>query len=304
MKNTVFILLIAASAAAASAQTPAKQTAPTATATVATKPVTKATSTTKPASTAQKSTASSNAVKLPPGVPPVKAALQTAFSLRYQEIKIGTGAEAETNKIYKIHYTGWVAADGRKFDSSYDHRTAVLDKDKKPVLDADGKPQMGDPQPYSFIQGIGRMIPGIDEGFYGMKIGGKRRIFVPWQMAYGAKGRPVTDPKAANYPGIPPMADLIFDVELLEVTDLPAAATRPAASAAPNSTARPAGSVFGRAPQSGTTAAPGQPGTAATPAQPGAAATPTPAAAPAAPPSTTAPASQAQPAAPAPPPSN
>ncbi len=61
-------------------------------------------------------------IKLPPGVPVVKGILKTAFSLRYQDIKIGTGAEAEPNKMYNVHYTGWLAEDGRKFDSSYDHR--------------------------------------------------------------------------------------------------------------------------------------------------------------------------------------
>jgi peptidylprolyl isomerase len=160
---------------------------------------------------------------------------------------------------------------------------------------------MGDPQPLSFPQGYGRLIAGWDQSFYGMKIGGKRRLFIPWQLAYGAKGRPVTDPKAANYPGIPPKADLIFDVELLDVTEMPQPVARPGASAAPNSTGRPLGTVFGKSPQPGASATPAQPGSPATPAQPG---TPAPAAAPAASPSTTAPASAAQPTAPAQPPSN
>jgi len=53
----------------------------------------------------------------------------------------------------------------------------------------DGKPKLGDAQPLSFPQGYGRLIPGFDQGLDGMKIGGKRRIFIPWQLAYGAKGR-------------------------------------------------------------------------------------------------------------------
>src|SRR3569833_195138 len=61
------------------------------------------------------------AVKLPPGVPPGHGIVKTAFSLRYQDLRIGTGADAEPNKTYKVQYTGWLAADGHKFASSYDH---------------------------------------------------------------------------------------------------------------------------------------------------------------------------------------
>lgn len=154
--------------------------------------------------------AAANGVKLPPGVPPAHAVVKAAFSLRYQDIRLGTGAEAEPNKTYKVHYTGWLAADGHKFDSSYDHRTPVLDKDGNPALDADGKPKVGEAQPISFPQGFGRVIPGFDQGFTGMHVGGKRRLFIPWQLAYGARGRP----------GIPPKADLIFDIELVEQSDL------------------------------------------------------------------------------------
>jgi peptidylprolyl isomerase len=156
-------------------------------------------------------------VKLPPGVPPVRGFVKTAFSLRYQDIRIGTGAEAEPNKVYKVHYTGWLAADGHKFDSSYDHKMPVMGKDGKPELDADGKPKMSVGEPISFPQGFGRVIPGFDQGFTGMHIGGKRRLFIPWQLAYGARGRP--GPNAAN-PGIPPKADLIFDIELVNQSDM------------------------------------------------------------------------------------
>ena len=142
---------------------------------------------------------SASGTKLPPGVPPAHGIVKTAFSLRYQEIKIGTGVEAEPNMIYKVHYTGWLAADGHKFDSSYDHpRPPVLGKDGKPMMDEDGKPVLGNPQPIAFPQGFGRVIPGFDQGFIGMKIGGKRRLFIPWQLAYGAKGRPGPD---AAHPG-------------------------------------------------------------------------------------------------------
>jgi peptidylprolyl isomerase len=206
MKHSVLILLLATSAVAASAQTSAKPTAPTATAP-------------KAVATSAHSAQATTGQKLPPGIPPVKGVTKTAFSLKYQDIKIGTGADAEPNKMYKVLYTGWLAADGHKFDSTDDHpRAPVLDKDGKPVLDADGKPKQGDPQPISFPQGFGRVIPGWDQGFEGMKIGGKRRIFIPWQLAYGARGRQGPD---AAHPGIPAKADLIFDVELVGITDLP-----------------------------------------------------------------------------------
>jgi peptidylprolyl isomerase len=154
---------------------------------------------------------------LPPGIPTVTAPMQTAFELRYQDIVIGPGAEAEPNKTYKVHYTGWLAADGHKFDSSYDHKTPIMDKEGKPELDSNGKPEMRDGEPISFPQGFGRVIPGFDQGFTGMHVGGKRRLFIPWQLAYGARGRP--GPNAAN-PGIPPKADLIFDIELVDQSDL------------------------------------------------------------------------------------
>jgi peptidylprolyl isomerase len=153
----------------------------------------------------------------------VKGIPKTLFSLRYQEIKIGTGAGAEPGKMYRVLYTGWLGAngradDGRKFDSSDDHpRPPVLDKDGKPVLGDDGKPKQGPPQPITFPQGMGRAITGFDQGFAGMRIGGKRRILIPWQLAYGAKGRPGPD---AAHPGIPEKSDLIFDVELVDVSDL------------------------------------------------------------------------------------
>jgi peptidylprolyl isomerase len=118
--------------------------------------------------------------------------MKTAFALKYQDIEVGTGPLAEPLKLYKVKYTGWLAADGKKFDSSEDHP---------------GK------EPIQFPQGRGRVIPGWDQGFEGMKIGGKRRIFIPWQLAYGAAGRA---------PVIPGKSDLVFDVELVDVTDMPA----------------------------------------------------------------------------------
>jgi len=207
MKQKVLIFLLAASSVAAAAQTAAKPAAPAATA------------------THKAGTAATSAVKLPPGVPAARGVLHTAFSLKYQDIKIGTGADAEPNKMYKVQYTGWRAADGVKFDSSFDRPgPPVLDKDGKPEKDADGKPVLGPSQPMAFPQGMGRLIPGFDQGFTGMKVGGKRRLFIPWQLAYGTRDMPG---RGAEHPGIPPKSDLIFDVELVDVADLPTPPTRP-----------------------------------------------------------------------------
>jgi peptidylprolyl isomerase len=300
MKPTILILMMAASAALATAQTPSTPAAPVKHTATAAKPGATA-ATAKHVATTKSST---TAIPLPPGVPPVKAPVATAFSLRYQDIQVGTGAEAEPNKMYKVQYTGWLAADGHKFDSSYDHpRPPVLDKDKKPVLDAEGKPVLGDPQPISFPQGMGRVIPGWDQGFGGMRIGGKRRIFIPWQLAYGAKGRPGPD---AAHPGIPAKADLIFDVELVDVADLPVPPSHPGmggmmggrpmpgAGATPNP-----GMGMGAAQPHPAPTAPAAPGTPASKPAPPAASAPATPSAPAAPATAPAPAAPSTPAAPA-----
>jgi peptidylprolyl isomerase len=209
MKTNALILLMAASTLAATAQTAAKPAAPSA-------------ATAKPAATATKSATATTGTSLPPGIPKVRGIVKTAFtaSLRYQDYVIGTGADALPNKLYKVQYTGYRAADGVKFDSSYDHpRPPVKDKDGKPVLGDDGKPKLGDPQPMPFAQGQGRTIPGFDMGFVGMKVGGKRRLFIPYQLAYGSREIP---DHGLEHPGIPAKSDLIFDVELVDVSELPA----------------------------------------------------------------------------------
>ena len=223
VNRTALTLILLSATAAAGAQSitkPAPQTNP--------KISTHSTSTSTPTA---RPVAQTPLVKLPPGVPPVKAHLITAFSLRYQDIVVGTGADAGPHKIYSVHYTGWLASDGRKFDSSYDHPGPPLtDKDGKMLRDEKDQIKPGPPQPISFIQGAGRAIPGFDEGFTGMKIGGKRRIFIPWQMAYGELGREGPD---AAHPGIPPKTDLIFDVELLDVKDYVMPANHPGMTAQP-----------------------------------------------------------------------
>ncbi len=227
MKNTALIFMLAASALAASAQTPPKPAAPVAT---ATKPAgsaiaAKSSTTVKPAVPASNPLLAPT-IKAPASLPPVKGLQKTLFTiaLRYQEIKVGTGPVAELNKLYKVQYTGYRAADGVKFDSSYDRPGPPLkDKDGKPVLGEDGKPKLDAPQPAPFPQGTGAFITGFDQGVVGMRKGGQRRIFVPWQLGYGTH----TIPDRPGHVGIPAKSDLIFDVELVDVADIPAPPARP-----------------------------------------------------------------------------
>ena len=127
--------------------------------------------------------------KLPASIPAIPGKARIQYSMRIIDVKIGTGALAEPGKLYVVHYTGWLR-DGKKFDSSRDKG-----------------------QPLSFEQGKRRVIPGWDAGFEGMRVGGQRRLFIPYQLAYGEKGRGP----------IPPKAELIFDVELLDVKEPPPA---------------------------------------------------------------------------------
>ena len=125
--------------------------------------------------------------KLAASIPSAPGQMHTQYTMRYVEVGIGMGKLAEPGKVFSVHYTGWLV-DGTKFDSS-------RDKEK----------------PLSFEQGKRKVIPGWDAGFEGMRVGGKRRLFIPYQLAYGEKGRGK----------IPPKAELIFDVELMDVQDPP-----------------------------------------------------------------------------------
>jgi len=208
----LFILLLAAVLPAVWAQN-----APTAKTSVA--PPRTASAATSAAKTAAAPTTPAW-IKLPPGVPkvvhgPIKP---IPFVVRYEDIKVGTGAEGEPGKLWHIKYTGWRAADGVEFDSWDKHTRPVIGKDGKPELGPDGRPKMGDPEPAAIPQGVGGTIPGFDYGIAGMRIGGKRRLFIPWQLAYGTRNIP----DRPEHPGIPAKSDLIFDVELVEVTDMPA----------------------------------------------------------------------------------
>jgi len=108
----------------------------------------------------------------------------TSSGLQYIDLNIGAGAIARAGTNVSVHYTGWLE-NGMKFDSSVDRG-----------------------QPFSFPLGAGRVIKGWDEGVQGMKVGGKRKLIIPSNLGYGARG-------AGG--AIPPHATLIFEVELLAV---------------------------------------------------------------------------------------
>ena len=283
MNRFVPILFLAVCTSAAFAQTPAaKPAAPKAASpAAAAKP-----STAKPTTTAAPTPASEPMpwIKLPPGVPRVAhLPVKMPFALRFEDIVVGKGAEGEPGKLWHLKYTGWRAADGIKFDSWDDHKQPVMGSDGKPELGPDGKPKMADPEPMAIPIGVGRVIPGFDYGLSGMKIGGKRRIFIPWQMAYGTRAMP----DRPDHPGIPAKSDLIFDVELVDVTEMqmphpPMPGNRPMPNGPP--TPKPALPVTPSAPAT-------QPTAPAAPSAPSGSAAP-----PAATPPATAP---AQPAAPA-----
>jgi len=187
--------LLAALTTAATAQTTAPKRAPSATHA----PATKSTTTSK--------------------IPKVAGIPKTLYALKYIDIHIGTGPVAEasvlgtsqaTSKIewYTVRYTGWLT-DGTKFDSSFDHPGG---------------------EPLTLPIGVHRVILGWDTGFQGMHIGGKRRLFIPYQLAYGDAGKP---------PVIPAKSNLIFDVELVSVSDKPPAPKQPVPMPKPASVTPP-----------------------------------------------------------------
>ncbi len=108
----------------------------------------------------------------------------TPSGLKYEELAAGNGAEARGGQKAKVHYTGWLK-NGEKFDSSLDRN-----------------------EPFEFTLGAGQVIKGWDEGVAGMKVGGRRRLTIPSDLAYGSRG-------AGGV--IPPNAELTFEVELIDV---------------------------------------------------------------------------------------
>jgi peptidylprolyl isomerase len=125
--------------------------------------------------------------KMPESVPEVSGMAVENLSMHYIDVKLGDGALAAPGKNYTVHYTGWLR-NGTKFDSSVDRK-----------------------EPFKFVQGRRQVIAGWEVGFEGMKTGGKRRLFIPYQLAYGEQGRG----------SIPPKSELVFDVELLSVDEPP-----------------------------------------------------------------------------------
>ena len=110
--------------------------------------------------------------------------IKTVSGLEYEDVSIGTGTEAKAGMQITAHYTGTLA-DGSVFDSSVQRK-----------------------EPFGFRLGAGQVIKGWDEGIVGMKVGGKRRLIIPAELAYGARGYP---------PVIPANATLTFDIELIDV---------------------------------------------------------------------------------------
>ncbi|MBU6452907.1 MAG: FKBP-type peptidyl-prolyl cis-trans isomerase [Cyanobacteria bacterium REEB67] len=113
------------------------------------------------------------------------AGVTTPSGLKYDDIKVGSGATPQSGQTVVVHYTGWLT-NGQKFDSSVDRG-----------------------EPFEFVLGAGNVIKGWDEGVATMKVGGKRKLTIPPHLGYGAGG--------AGGGKIPPNATLVFDVELLGI---------------------------------------------------------------------------------------
>lgn len=112
--------------------------------------------------------------------------ITTDSGLQYEDTECGDGAEATRGSLVTVHYTGTLE-DGEKFDSSLDRG-----------------------EPFEFRLGRGMVIEGWEEGIQGMRVGGSRTLTIPPELGYGETGAP---------PQIPPNATLIFEVELLDVSE-------------------------------------------------------------------------------------
>jgi FKBP-type peptidyl-prolyl cis-trans isomerase len=104
--------------------------------------------------------------------------------LKYEDLQEGTGPAAKDGDFVRVEYTGWLK-DGTRFDSSKDHA-----------------------DPLEFQLGAGKVIKGWDQGVKGMKVGGKRKLYIPPSLGYGKRG---------YGKAIPPDADLVFEVELVKI---------------------------------------------------------------------------------------
>lgn len=149
----------------------------------------------------------------------------SSFSLDYIDTKVGTGELAGAHSFYSINYTGYLL-DGTKFDSSVDRG-----------------------EPINIAYGMHQVIPGWDTGFAGMRVGGRRRLIIPYQLAYGP---------TAHGP-IPAKSMLVFDVELLGISATPPAPKAPATPAAADKGATAPAEKPATAPAAPATAAPATP---------------------------------------------
>ena len=141
-----------------------------------------------------------NVTPLPATIPAAAGAwVDVPLAYRYLDVKTGSGTVATPMRCYYAHYTGWLASNGFRFQSSHD-------------TNARGEVNT----PFAFAQGWRRVIAGWDAGFGGMRVGGVRRLYIPYQMAYGDAGQ------ASGH--IPGRTDLVFDVELLGIHDTVATA--------------------------------------------------------------------------------
>jgi peptidylprolyl isomerase len=128
--------------------------------------------------------------------------------LKYIDLTVGTGPIAFSRENVTVQYTGWLS-NGTKFDSS---RTA-------------GRTA------FTFQLGAGAVIPGWDEGVPGMRVGGKRKLIIPSNLAYGPSGQ--QDPNTGAQI-IPPNAILVFDVELIKVAPGPSPSPTPKPTPSPS----------------------------------------------------------------------
>lgn len=115
-------------------------------------------------------------------------AVVTASGLQYEDLVVGKGAPAEAGDLVEVHYTGWLT-DGKEFDSSRRRN-----------------------EPLQFRLGEPGIIEGWQQGVAGMKVGGKRKLWIPPDLAYGKTGKGP----------IPPNAELVFEIELLRINGQPA----------------------------------------------------------------------------------
>jgi FKBP-type peptidyl-prolyl cis-trans isomerase len=141
---------------------------------------------TKSATTATAAPSPTKAATTAPagGAPTLTNPTVTASGLKYQDEVVGTGTTALAEKKVTVHYTLWLPS-GKKIQSSKDAG-----------------------QPFTFTLGHGDVIKGWDEGVAGMKVGGKRLLYIPTALGYGAR---------SPSPDIPANSDLVFEVELLAV---------------------------------------------------------------------------------------